>query len=362
MSGLQLCRSMAGVGCVWTLAVLAAAMLVPGAPYAQTPDAASSNWGTEKSELTSTPEYAKSKAICRRLGDLEPPERDEPTPAQTKALKGCSSETLYYGEGARPDYVKARLCAFTEADGGVDDNIFSGSTILMQVYANGLGVPRNLDLATSYACQIDGAPAEINGRVLHIQTMKTKAGRLDYCDDVTSGLGEGYCEARKSDQAGVGRDGRLAAMVSRLPAAAKPLYGPMKTAFDAFVDAHGDGEVDLSGTARAAMVIQEEDSVRDQFAKDLGRLLSGGWPAATDAVAADSQMNASYRRALAWASGKNNDTTIKAEDIRKAQRAWLVYRDAFIRFAAAAAPSAARNAVAARLTELRTAELDQLKD
>ena len=358
MRGLRLSRTTAGVECVWTLAVLAAAVLAPGVLLAQTPDATSSNWGTEKSELTSTPEYAKSKAICRRLGDLEPPERDEPTPAQTKALKGCSSEKLYYGEGARPDYVRARLCAFTDSGG----DVFSGSTILMQIYANGLGVPRTLDLATSYACQLDGAPAEINGRVLHIQAMKTKGGRLDYCDDITSGLGEGHCEARNSDQAGVGRDAKLAAMVSRLPAAAKPLYVPMKKAFDAFVDAHGDGEVDLSGTARAAMVIQEQDSVRDQFVKDLARLLSGDWPAATDAVAADGQLNASYRRALAWADGKTNDTTVKAKDIRDAQRAWLVYRDAFVGFAAAAAPGVARDAVLARLTKLRTAELDQLQD
>jgi uncharacterized protein YecT (DUF1311 family) len=348
------------MGRAFRIAILAVAFLTPAAPFAQTPNPGSTNWGTEKSELTSSPEYAKSKAICRRVGDPRPPEHDQPTPAQTKALKGCSAETLYYGEGVKPDYVQARLCAFSEDD-GADDNVFGGSTILMQVYANGLGVPRNLDLATAYACQIEGAPAEIDGRVLHVQAMNTKPGRLDYCDDITSGLAEGYCQSRASGQASVGRDARLAALAARLPPAAKPLYPPMKTAFDAFVDAHGDGEVDLSGTARAAMEIQEEDSVRDQFVKDLARLVSGGWPAAVDAQAADAKLNDSYRQALAWAGGKNNDSTIKPEDIRKAQRAWLAYRDAFARFAATAAPSIARDAVLARLTKLRTAELDQLR-
>jgi hypothetical protein len=33
--------------------------------------------------------------------------------------------------------------------------------MFMQIYANGLGVPRNLDLATAYACQIEGAPAGV---------------------------------------------------------------------------------------------------------------------------------------------------------------------------------------------------------
>lgn len=41
----------------------------------------------------------------------------------------------------------------------------------MQIYANGLGVPRNLELATEYACQIWSAPAESDGRVLHLQAL-----------------------------------------------------------------------------------------------------------------------------------------------------------------------------------------------
>ena len=319
------------------------------------------NWGAEHSELTSGPQYAKSKAICRRLGDPNPPAADLPTPAEARALKSCSSGGLYYGEGMKPDYRKARLCAFVEA-AGADDKVFGGSTILMQIYANGLGVPRNPDLATAYACQIEGAPAENDGRVLHMQALKTKSEHVDYCDDITSGLAEGYCQARASDKAAVGRDAKLQALQLKLSPPARSLYPPMKKAFDAFVDAHGDGEVDLSGTARAAQEIEEEDTVRDQFAKDLQRLLAGQWPPASaqDAKAADAQLNASYRKALAWAPSKDNFSTVKADDIRKAQRAWLTYRDAFRPFAASAAPNVSPDAVLTRLTKLRTAQLDDL--
>ena len=330
--------------------------MATGTAFAQPPS--STDWGTEHSALTSTPEFAKSKALCRLLSDLEPPERDRPSPAQVAALRGCSSEKLYYGEGVRPDYVRARLCAFTESDG---DDVFSGPTILMQVYANGLGVARNLDLATSYACGIDGAPAEIDGRVLHLQALKTKAGRFDYCDDVTSGAAEGFCQERDSDRAAVGRDATLERLVAGLPDEAKMLYAPMKKAFEAFVDAHGDGEVDQSGTARAAEVIAEEDSTRDQFTTDLRRLLGRQWISTADAKAADMQLNVSYRRAIAWAAGKDNFTTVKPGDVRTAERAWLAYRDAFVRFAAVAAPAVSQDAVLARLTRLRTAQLDQLR-
>ena len=334
---------------------LAVALLTAGPAFAAEPY----NWGTETSSYTNGPQYATSKAICRRVGPPKPSPTDQPTATQAKALKNCSAETLYYAPGGQPDYVKARQCAFVGAAHG-DDEVFGGSTILMQVYANGLGVPRNLDLATAYACRIDGAPAESDGRVLHIQALKTEPGRLDFCDDITSGLAEGFCQARASDKAAVGRDGQLKRLVDRLSPAARALYPAMKKSFDGFNGAHGDGEVDLSGTGRAAFEIEEQDHVRDQFLKDLDRLISGRWPAAADAKGADDQLNASYKRALAWAGGKDNDTTTKPQDIRKTQRAWLIYRDAFVRFALVAAPALNQDAVLTRLTHLRTAQLDEL--
>ncbi|HUE11755.1 MAG TPA: lysozyme inhibitor LprI family protein [Steroidobacteraceae bacterium] len=314
----------------------------------------------EASELTSAPEFAESKAICLRLGGPKPPPADRPTPAQVQALKGCSSEKLYYGVGSQRDYVKARMCAFIEAD-RADDEVFSGRAILMQLYANGLGVSRDPDLATAYACQIEGAPAEKDARVLHMQALKTKPEHVDYCDDTSSGLAAGFCQNRDSNQSAGSRDARHHAMEARLPPAARALYAPMKKAFNAFVAAHGTGEVDLSGTARAALMIAEEDAVRNQFAKDLDSLLIGRWPSASaaDAQAADAQMNASYHKAMAWAGDMDNPTTTKPDDIRKAQRAWLAYRDAFNRFAAAASDASA-DAVLARLTTLRTAQLDDL--
>lgn len=93
------------------IAAAIAGMLLTKEPgFAQTPDSNSADWGTEKSELTSTPQYAKSKAICRHVADLEAPERDQPTPAQAKALKGCSSEKLYF-VASQP----ISPCAFSDA-------------------------------------------------------------------------------------------------------------------------------------------------------------------------------------------------------------------------------------------------------
>jgi uncharacterized protein YecT (DUF1311 family) len=304
---------------------------------------------------------ASIKAACHRIGQPRPPAADRPSPAQIKALKGCDAEALYYGEGMAVDYVKARQCAFAQATAGQNDvPVFGGETMLMQIYANGHGVARDLDLATAYACRIDGAPMENELRVTHLQSLKAKPGSFDYCDDITSGLAQGECQSRRSNQAAARRDSRLRGMLALFPAAARPAYPALAKAFDAFVDAHGDGEVDLTGTARAALVIEEQDSVRNQFRKDLDRLRLGQWPTDGDAQTADAQLNTAYRKALLWAAGKDNLTTTKPEDIRKAQRAWLAYRDAWLRFAALAAPGTPRDAVLARLTRLRTAQLDDL--
>ena len=327
---------------------------------AQQPGGVTQNWGDEKSALTSTRAYAASKATCRRLGDPQPPRGDLPTPAQRRALKACDSEKLYYGQGAAPDFVRARQCAMVEAE-GEDAEVFGGSTILMQVYANGLGVSRNLDLATAYACRIDGAPAERDGRVSHLQALKTKPERkrFDYCDDITSGLYGGFCSARDSAGAAVGRRAKQKALEARFPPAANPLYPPMKRAFDAFVEAHAAGEVDQSGTGRASFVIEEEDAVRDAFTRDIAALLAGRWkPAgAAEARAADAALNAAYRKALAFTGSKENYSTTKPDDVRKTQRAWLVWRDRFVAFARAAAPGVPADAVLARLTAARTAQL-----
>jgi uncharacterized protein YecT (DUF1311 family) len=259
------------------------------------------------------------------------------------------------------DYVNARLCAFVEAEGG-DEETFAGQTILMQIYANGFGVPQNLDLATAYACQIRGAPAESDGRVLHLHALKSKVERFDYCDDVFSGWAASECEARASTLAAFTRDAKIAGLEAQLPPSARAYYDALREALAAFIEVHGDGEVDQSGSGRAGFVIEEQDAVRDQCARDLERLLSGKWPVASGAAAreADAHLNASYRKALAWAGTSDNMSIIHPDASRKAQRAWLIYRDAFLRFAAAASPQITRDAVLAHLTNLRSTQLDRM--
>ena len=319
------------------------------------------NWGTETGEAAKAPQYAESKAICRRLGPVVIPEADRPTPTEAAGLKDCDAEKLYYGIGAAPEYAAARKCAilaYRLDDGDLD---LTGSRLLMQIYANGKGVAVDRDLATRIACAEEDAPAESDGRVLHLQSMK-KTDAFSWCDDITSGYAGGICAAHDARLADYNRDTKTAAVVAQFPAAARDLFPALQKAEIAFSKAQADGETDQTGTARADMVIAAGERQDQQFLIDLQRLASQKWPTASHAEAADADkaLNRQYRKALAWAAGKDNFTTVKPDDIRAAQRAWLPYRDAWVRLGVAANVSA--DAVLARITRLRLAQLTALSE
>lgn len=339
------------------LAVPIAALLLAGFAAAGKPW----DWGDANDEWSSSPGYAESKALCRKLRNKEPPAPDRPSPAVAAALKGCSSEALYYGIGMAPDPVGARQCAFLET-GRDDAGVFSGRTMLMTIYANGVGAKRDLDVAIHLACGIEGAPMESHGRVTRLAELRKKGWKgqdFHFCDDITSGLAMGYCAAHEADMAAPRREAALAAMSARWSPAARQAFARLRTAHEAYVEAHGSGEVDLSGTARAAMAIEAEEALRDELVEVLERLRSGrALPTAASRLQAeDAQLNAAYRQRLKEAGGDVYPGGVTREGVRDAERAWLRYRDAFLAFAAIQFPRVPRSELAAWLTRRRAALL-----
>lgn len=329
------------------IAAFAVAMLAATAAYAQ------SGYWSDDPQYAADPGYAQSMALCRAARPLSPPPADKPDAATAKALKGCSSEALYYGIGRRADPVKARQCAFVEAADPDEGGVFSGKVMLMTIYANGIGAERNLDLAIRYACDVDGAPMEYDGRVRHLAELKSKpAGApFDYCDDITSGLAGGYCSAHAADIAGVARDAQLASLMARWTPAERSAYAPLKARFNAYLRARADNEIDMSGSGRVSFVIDAEEALRDDHLATLRAVSSGKVPALT-LKAEDARLNAAYAAARKLPEGDGG--TVTRAGILTAQRAWLPYRDAFVAFARVKAPGVSGDALAAWLTAKRT--------
>ncbi|HEX8512785.1 MAG TPA: lysozyme inhibitor LprI family protein [Allosphingosinicella sp.] len=320
------------------------------------------DWGDSKDGWASSGEFEASRAICRKVRDREPPEADRPDPVTARSLEGCDSEALYYGIGMPADPIRARQCAFLEAQGD-QGGVFWGRTILMTVYANGRGAKRDLDVATHLACGVEGAPMESHGRVTRLAELKSKGWKGDdfhFCDDITSGLAMGYCEDHEAALAGGRREAELAAMTARWTGAEKQAFARLRAAHEAYAEAHGSGEVDLSGTARAAMAIAAEESLREELVEILERLRSGRALPTSGArlQAEDSALNAAYRKRLREVGGADSGIgAVTADGVRAAERAWIRYRDSFLAFAAVKFPRVKRAELAAWLTRQRTAVL-----
>lgn len=312
------------------------------------------NWGNSHSPYD-TPEDARTRALCRQLGPPVLPAADRPTPSEIVKLKDCDSEALYYGIGSPPDFVAARKCAIIENDANefAADSI-TGAPLLTEIYANGLDVPKNRDLATRLACVFDGES------VRFLQTMGPDRP-FDWCNVGSSGMKQGLCAQHQAHIDDFNRATRLTKTTLLLPASTKALLTALVKASETFSSEQANGETDATGTARVAEWTFAAGRQDDQFVAELERIALKKWPSATpqDADVADQALNREYRRALTWAASKDNFTTIKPADIRTSQRAWLPYRDAWVRFGVSAQISP--SAIITRITRLRIEQLQKLE-
>ncbi len=334
------------------------ALLAGGLPARAAPDSQDSGMRAMQADTVA------ADALCRRVAQADPPASDRPTAAQRKSLSGCDGEALLYGIGRPADPKQARLCAFVQRDAAGSDpgpsGLFDGAGLLMTIYANGMGVPRNRDVAAHLACTgVASAEAEREGRVPHLLGLvhsKYYGARFSPCDDITSGEEEGRCQEHYSRIAAVARSASIDNFARRLSGPAAARFVVLRKAQAAWADARSENEIDLSGSGEAAMAMAEADTQSDDFAAMLARLQKGAPPrlGAAQLAAAQRRMDAALRTLLAM---KPDDTgpmgTVTADGIRTAQRAWLAYRDAWVAFAAAAYPAWDPDGAAAWVTMKR---------
>lgn len=312
------------------------------------------------------PQY---RALCREVL-LKP---FTPPAPEGHFKPDCDSTAYYYGIGRPVDYVAARGCAYAEyAQPDMNSsNIFAGAGILSTIYANGQGTPADLDLATRFTCESWAAPAEIEARLdLLARDRETHTlAKFDLCETATSGNSEGWCESIDARLSDIDRNRKLDALRATLPAAAQPLFDELQKAEDDYVKQHVESEVDQTGTARGARVLEEQNDLRDQFLSNLTTVTSPGFHEEVALTAADKKLNAAYKPLLHAAEKARlprepktmPNTTIEYKGIQETQRTWLALRDAWMAFAKAAssAPNADKQA-AALVTLERTKQLSDL--
>ncbi|WP_198116713.1 lysozyme inhibitor LprI family protein [Massilia rhizosphaerae] len=292
---------------------------------------------------------------CMRVEHAVAPAAPAPAPGAT-----CDASRLYYEKRSQAvtspaEWQTVRACALARGD----------NAVLMMLYANGFGVPRDLDIAIHYACSLDfAAKAEMEARIAHLAGGLPAGAVFDQCDDITSGMMGSVCAGIRQSQAGRVRAARLDRVARAIPASARPAFKTLRAAADAYAGA-ATAEVDMQGTAAPALAIEHEGKLDEQFMRAVLDVLDGKVAATTptEAKRLDGELNAVYQD-LMNAPAKQKDesarigaSTVERGDVRKAERLWLAYRDAFLAFRGTLPSGPNPDAIEALLLRQRIAAL-----
>lgn len=310
---------------------------------------------TVGSAIADNSEYLSkaTKDMCNSVQNIVLPSLEMPDAASKKSLANCDPDAFYYGYGNAPDYGKAKICALVKNDYGV----------LTMLYANGKAVPRDLNLALHYACMMDAAPAETEGRVAHLDTMKNNPkadNTFDICDDITSGYMMGVCENIEQEQVQAQQKKYLANLKTKLSPAENADLETLQKASALYFKAHLDNEMDWHGTAAAASAIAENMALSKQMLKLIHRSEQCQFPTYTPAQyqQADEQLNSLYKKTQAKPFA--NEITITSKGIKETERQWLNYRDAWVDFGRLKCPNVSAESWKTLITKERIKQLEEL--
>ncbi len=310
-------------------------------------------------------------AGCGKFDNVQVPASDLPTSDERKALASCRSYDLYFGIDHAADFVKARKCAYIEREAGkgLPEVVFGGAGMLTMIYANGKGVARNFDLALKFACEFEGMSAEEGDlRFKHLLKLKNEnwtGADFDLCDDqFASAFWLSACLQPQLDKEQAERTHKISATTEKWTAAEKTALLELQKAATASLEARSQNEVDVGGeTGRTIDREGVESSLNDDFVAALQRFEKGQLPkfSAADFSKADAELNSIYSKLQSDPKNKAyEDTTLTPEGIKIAQRAWLRYREAWVKFGQLKYPSVSPESWRTWLTQDRVKILKNL--
>lgn len=307
----------------------------------------------------------KAECDCEKAEALTIPKEDLPHPGYPFDTLLCSY-CLYYGIDCDADPVKARLYAIHEYLDSAPGGELGAREMLLTIYANGVGAKRNFDLAMKFCCEAGGwAEAESQGRKAHIAQLKKdnwKGNDFSFYDDITSGYMQGACAKHNYNMNASERRKKYSALISHWSAKDKAELVQLKTVMDSFISMRTQNEVDLSGTARAAFVWEEQDGLEQAFLDNLIALEKDSVPnySQNDFNKIDARLNELYR--FLGTKDTIGYSTIVFHDIKATEIEWVRYRDAWVNFCKIKYPSLNPIRIMVWQTKKRVVMLKELYD
>jgi uncharacterized protein YecT (DUF1311 family) len=327
--------------------LLASLICLPGVVWAQQPG---------------TITWDNVDPICNQAEQVPVPNALLPTATEKARLpKDCSALDLYYGTDAAR-FARARVCglmgwsALQSAPKDQDRLDNTDLLALAMIFGNGEGVKRNAPLARRFACESGGfveTPAVLSA---------IDEGHLDVCSGYYGRRPNYLCILIDQDRATAGLQAEHARLQHTLPPQQLSAWKALDAARAQFIKAEeADEPSGTTGIVQTTMRWQADLDL--DWLDDLKALDAGKPPAdlvsAEDFSKVDKELNAKYKETLTVSAGCESGAHIcmSPEEIRTAERAWLRYREAWVRMAAVRWPGIPADKVRAWLTFKRTDEL-----
>jgi uncharacterized protein YecT (DUF1311 family) len=294
----------------------------------------------------------------------------------------CDSMALFYGTWKTdPNFQAAAACAWQERAFNLSEKgkppddpntpipfsqIYGGSAILVNIYADGLSVQRNVPLALRFACEADRYefPGDLDGAIKALEDLSNKPAprsKKDYfkmCDFQGSTPTAAVCALWDEEAANDNRNQAIKALTRKWSRTQFSALSQLRNAAELYYHEHAGNELSTAGTARAVEAVEELGTFRDTFQASLCSFEKGNVPKASSAdfTKSDALLNRVYRLAIAYAERhKTEYGAIQPEGIRDAERSWLKYRDAWVDFAQLRYPNVSADSWRTMLTNDRIA-------
>jgi hypothetical protein len=278
----------------------------------------------------------------------------------------CDSSAFYFGIGRDKDLTMAKSCALIERINHVDKDgsLFTGPGILSMAYANGDGTPRDVDLARRFVCENkEASPEEIEARLKQLDNIEKAprdSPRFDLCKTAKTGLTLGWCASIQLRVNDAKRYDAMVKIVDGETPEAIEAFKKLQAAEAAFEEARANKEIDLTGTAQAALTIQEEDRLRAQFVADLKLFNTPNYSQPVTLAVVDGHIADEY--AIVHAKGPTifRGTTLSVSGVNETQALWLKYRDAWRAYEAIVNPTVPGDAIATQISRERLYHMHKL--
>jgi uncharacterized protein YecT (DUF1311 family) len=230
--------------------------------------------------------------------------------------------------------------------------------VLAMLYANGEGVKRNVPLARRFACASDNF-VQTDDVLKQIDS----GGRLEICGPDGSHYGRRpnyLCLGIEQERVDAELKLQQVQTGKAIPPDSIAAFHALQSAWSTYREAHGAEEPNgNTGLVQSGM---DNELNLDRFWIAVLKSIATGTPpspalSSVDLPSQDKTLNEDYRQALTLAAACDGDACTTADQIRIAERAWLRYREAWVRFAARRWPKVPADSWRAWLTQMRIEEL-----